>query len=265
MKRLVLLLFIITALPVCAQTFSAKDIEGKWQSTKKDSELFIEISGSEAEITSVGKTTMTPKIVGGNMYDNIVYKGNGQWSGRRIRWVYNGVNRVNQEDGEWVIGENLTLTLSADKQTLSASGHWSYKRVGAKPVGSVNTATSTTTTKQVVTEDFGGVTGKFHLVDKPKGGDFIVAQLTNTTQGQTAIVLIKTDDGELHREFLNPGNTLTKKFDSKTIELQITYQTSTTARQLDMVGYVKEVVRKMVTNNNGDIEVTPIGSIGVRG
>ena len=122
------------------------------------------------------------------------------------------------------------------------------------------------TQKQTITEDFGGVAGKFYLVDKPNEGALVVAQLSNKTTDKLATILLQTADGKMIVEYLNPGETLTKKYDTKKLEIQVIYQDSKTPKpELNVIKFVKDQARKQVTNENGKLKSTKIGSIGVRG
>lgn len=75
------------------------------------------------------------------------------------------------------------------------------------------------------TKDFDGVNGKFFIVNNDKTGDFIVAKLTNTRDNLTALAIVRTADGSIFYEDLPPTATLTKKYNSKTIDIQVIYRT----------------------------------------
>lgn len=111
--------------------------------------------------------------------------------------------------------------------------------------------------KQTITEDFGGVTGKFYLVDKPNGGDFVVTQLSNKTTDKLATVLLQTADGKMTIEYLNPGETLTQKYDTKKLDVQILYQDSKKPRTEynanNAIQFVKDKVRKQIKNENSNL------------
>lgn len=146
-------IFFVSQMSFAQTTYNTGDLNGQWIATKLGAELTLEIQGSQASIISLGKTSLTTSLLGGNMYESINYEGNGIWKAQRNSWIYNGVGGNNSDSGHWEKGPNLTLTLSKDKNTLSASGHWSYKRVNRVVEDSDNE------TRSVLYEDFEGVTG----------------------------------------------------------------------------------------------------------
>ena len=266
MKLHYILLFILgIAIGYSQNTIKASDINGQWQSIKSGAEIFIDINGSNATITSIGKTTLTKNIVGGNMYEMIRYDGNGVWSAQRNSWIYNGIGGVNSEKGHWEKAEMLKLNLSKDKNTLTTISHWTYTRV-IKTIGSTEETTAKTKKKQTITEDFGGVTCTFTLVDKPQGGDFVLAKLANKTKDKLAIVIISLDGGKTTNEYIDPQMTLTKKYDSKTLDIQILYQDAKLPdTSINVIDFVKNKIRIQVTKDKGKLKTAPAGSIGVRG
>ena len=125
--------------PGLAQSnFTKNDIDGLWKSTKAGAEIFIRISGSSATITSIGTSSLTKKIIGGNLYENITYQGNGKWLSTRKSWIYPGVSGNNSEKGHWEVSteepKRPILKLSSDKTILSALEHWTFKRDDGNPI-----------------------------------------------------------------------------------------------------------------------------------
>lgn len=241
--------------------FLKDDINGVWQSTKIGAEIFINISGTQATITSVGNTTLTKNIISGFLYEDIKYEGNGVWIAQRNSWIYNGVNGNNSESGHWEKGGILKLTLSQDKNTLSASGHWIFKK-SIRTIGNPMIKDSSDMKKQTLMEDFGGLNGKFTLVTRTNdSSSLIVVQLSNKTSNQLASVLLKTDDGKMTVEYIYPDETLTKKYDSKSLEIQVLYQDWEKPKpEFKIMDFVKDLMRTQVENKKGTLT-----SIGVRG
>lgn len=165
----------------------------------------------------------------------------------------------NSDSGHWEKGPNLTLTMSEDKNTLIASGHWSYKRV-------IPVIENETDGKSVLNEDFGGVQGTFTLGSLNEK-DIIVAQFKNVTNTQLAKIEITLDNGMIVNEALAPGNILTTKYSAKKIAIKIKYETSNKPKSsTEILNVIKEVVRKQVTNENGVLKSTDVmGFTGVRG
>lgn len=243
-------------------TLNAGDLNGQWIATKPGAELTLDIQGSQATIVSLGKTSLTKSLIGGNMYESINYEGNGVWKAQRNSWIYNGVGGNNSASGHWEKGPNLTLTLSKDKNTLSASGHWSYKRVNRV----IEDNSSKNETKTVLYEDFEGVNGKLTLA-KLSNKAIIVAQMTNTTRDRLATITITREDGIEDIIKLNPNETITKKYDAKKIIISVEYQEfQNTNNQIEVINTIKKIIRKEVTNENGVLK--SLGSpsaIGKRG
>jgi hypothetical protein len=122
------------------------------------------------------------------------------------------------------------------------------------------------TEKQTITEDFGGVDGKFYLAEKPNGGSFVVTQLSNKTTDKLAKVLLKHEDGKIETEYLNPGAVFTKKYNTQKLEIQVIYLDSKNpGPDLDIIEFVKDQVRNQITNENGRLKSFKMIAIGVRG
>nr|WP_315153973.1 hypothetical protein [uncultured Flavobacterium sp.] len=114
------------------------------------------------------------------------------------------------------------------------------------------------------TKDFGGLKGKFTAVNTATKS-LILTQLTNTAKDKIAYVLVKADNKE-SVEYINPGATLTKKFDAKNMEISVIYLDSNKPKPaFNAIDFVKSKVRETITNENGKIKGSSPGSIGVRG
>jgi hypothetical protein len=253
--------FLVFQFSSAQTTFTANDLNGQWLSTKPGAELVLDIQQNQATIVSLGKSSLTKSLIGGNMYESITYEGNGVWKAQRNSWIYNGVGGNNSNSGRWEKGPKLTLTLSKDKNTLSASGHWSYKRVNKV----IENNSSVKTSSSVLIEDFGGVYGKF-TSGNTATKSIIVAQFTNKTTDKTAFVSIKTDNGYESVQYISPGNTLTKSYNTKNLEIKVIYfDSQKPTPSLDIIQSTKEYVRDKVTNENGVIKIEKTASSGVRG
>lgn len=112
------------------------------------------------------------------------------------------------------------------------------------------------TQKQTITEDFDGVTGKFRLLTNQKGDKIVLAQFSNTTSDKRAILYIKTAEGKiLDNEYILPGGTLTKKYDSNSLEINIIYDGYIESKKPSLVDDVKEIIRKTIIIENGNLKV----------
>lgn len=116
------------------------------------------------------------------------------------------------------------------------------------------------------TKDFGGLNGKF-ISGNTATKTIIVAQLTNSTIDKTAYVLLKTDNNLETVEYINPGATLTKSYETKNLEIKVIYLDSKKPKPtLDIINSIKDFVRERVTNENGKLKSKQIlAGVGVRG
>ena len=114
-------------------------------------------------------------------------------------------------------------------------------------------------------KDYGGLTAKY-ISGNTSTKDIIGAQFTNKTKDKLATVLLKLDDGELTVDYIEPGGTLTKKYSSKKIEIQVLFQDYKLPKpSVKPIEFMKNIVRETVINENG--KVKPVGKVdgGIRG
>lgn len=110
-------------------SIESQTLDGKWITTKGTTELTLEIVGDEGKIISLSSTKdFTNKILEGVIYDDIKKNPNNKWVSNRYTWKFTGVSRQEQENGRWEKVGPCQLSLSEDGNTLSASGHWTWKR-----------------------------------------------------------------------------------------------------------------------------------------
>lgn len=110
--------------------------------------------------------------------------------------------------------------------------------------------------------DYGGLKGKFIATDLATKS-IILAQLTNTTKDQLAYVQLTTDDGKKHFELLDPGSTLTKKFDTETLEVKVVYKKNDKPKEpFNLIDFVKGHIRDRVTKKGKVITGTVFGPRG---
>ncbi len=108
--------------------------------------------------------------------------------------------------------------------------------------------------KSEFTKDFGGLSGKF--LSANKNAPLIVAQLTNTTTNKRAMEILRTEDGKMTREYVEPGFTFTKKYNGKTLEIQVEYEDFTTQKPpFITVDFIKNKIREKVINYQGEIKM----------
>ncbi|MFT4849913.1 MAG: hypothetical protein ACI83B_002461 [Sediminicola sp.] len=120
--------------------------------------------------------------------------------------------------------------------------------------------------KSQYTKDFGGLNGTF-TSGNTDTKSIIVAQLTNSTLDKLAYVYLKTDSGAETVEYINPGATFAKKYDTKNLEIKVIYLDSKKQKpSVDIINSIKDFVRERVTNENGELKISPIlAGVGVRG
>ena len=108
--------------------------------------------------------------------------------------------------------------------------------------------------KSEFTKDFGGLSGKF--LSANKNAPLIVAQLTNNTTNKRAIVILRTDDGKMSLEYIEPGITFTKKYNGKTLEMQVEYENFTAPKPKSRpIEFIKNKIREKVINDRGEIKI----------
>lgn len=110
--------------------------------------------------------------------------------------------------------------------------------------------------------DYGGLTGKYIAADFATKS-IVVAQLSNKTKDQLAYVQLTTDDGKKHFELLDPGSTLTKKFDTETLEVSVVYKKNDKPKEpFNLIDFVKGHIRDRVTKKGKVITGTVFGPRG---
>ena len=104
-------------------------------------------------------------------------------------------------------------------------------------------------------KDYGGLTGKF-ITANTGTRNIIVAKFTNRTADKLATVLLRTDDGKMWVEYVYPGNTLTKKYDAKKLEVQTLYQDDKTPKPSSgVIDFVKGLAREALENEDGVLKI----------
>ena len=79
---------------------------------------------------------------------------------------------------------------------------------------------------------------------------------------------MRTEDGKMTREYVEPGITFTKKYNGKTLEIQVNYEDSSAEKPpFIIVNFVKNKIREKVINDRGEIKIEKQrpSAIGVRG
>ena len=118
----------------------------------------------------------------------------------------------------------------------------------------------------VYTKDFGVLNGAF-TSGNTASKNFILSKLANKTSDKTAYVLLKTDNGTETVEYINPGATLIKSYETKNLDIKVIYLDS--KKPKPSVGFIqstKEFIREKITNENGILKnLNGDGGSGVRG
>ena len=118
---------------------------------------------------------------------------------------------------------------------------------------------------EVYTEDFGGLSGKF-TSGNTATKNIIVAQFSNNTKGNLACVILKPDNGRETIEYIRPGTSLTKKYDTKRLNIKVIYLDNNVEPTIEIINGIKKFVRKLIINDNGKIKSMPLATVtGVRG
>jgi len=115
-------------------------------------------------------------------------------------------------------------------------------------------------------KDYGGLNGRF-TSGNTATKDIIVAQLSNQTKDKLATVLLRSDDGKMMVEYINPGSTFTKKYDSQKIEIQVIYQDYKEPKSsVNPIEFFKGEVSDIIINENGKVKSKrTYTAVGVRG
>lgn len=79
------------------------------------------------------------------------------------------------------------------------------------------------------------------------------------------IVIVKTADGKIIMNFIEPGYTLTKKYDSKTIDIQVVYQANHLPKPtFKLIQFIKGKITQ-IENENGTLKKRELVGLDVRG
>jgi hypothetical protein len=115
-------------------------------------------------------------------------------------------------------------------------------------------------------EDFGGLNGKF-TSGSTATQTIIVAQFTNKTKDKLARVSLKTANGTQTVEFIYPGESFSKKYETENLDIKVIYLDSKKPKPTDdVINKIKNFVRKGIINENGQLKSMPSSTItGVRG
>lgn len=260
---MIILILFFSFINCYSQSNVGSDIDGLWQSTKKGEEFFLEIRGGNGIIAGVGTSSFSKDMVGGYLYMNIMFDNN-KWTAQRNERKTSADGAQYPKTGRWVKAEIVSINMSPDKNLISVFGHSSFKRVSKKIEAPKNTEVTNEIKRNVIVEDFNGVTGRFFLIDKPSESDYLFAQFKNTTTDKLAIIRIKTDDNKFSIEYVYPGESLTQKYNSKNVEVQVTYQNEKMrVPETSIINWTKNYLRKLIKKENQKLESSTI--FGVRG
>lgn len=98
-----------------------------------------------------------------------------------------------------------------------------------------------------LSKDFDGLKGKFKVGNNPGDNDVIVMQLTNPFKDKTAVVVVKTSGGKRSQVFIRPGETLTKSYETETLDLYFGYvKQGTNELEFNAMDYIKDKVRTVI-------------------
>ncbi|MDP3915765.1 MAG: hypothetical protein Q8R96_18725 [Bacteroidota bacterium] len=117
------------------------------------------------------------------------------------------------------------------------------------------------------TKDFGGLKGKFRSGNTATKS-IILAQFTNQTKDKLATIELSLDGGAVIKVTVNPGSTLTRKYDAKKIEILVEYtDIAAPESSFDIIENTKQKVHEIIINENGKLKPMPSssGGPGVRG
>lgn len=278
-KFIIAYLSFFTFLPLSSVSQS---IEGLWKVTKGTTEITMEIKGSSGKVIALNSTKdFTDKIIGGTLYDNIVSLGTSKWKANRYTWRYNGTSRQEQESGWWTQVADSELSLSEDGNTLTASGHWTWKRVN--PFKQEGTTSSTVATNESVTQktfiqsskalfsvdvNYEGVKITYTvLLNSTSNDTIVIAKMLNTHSNLGARVIFANSTSKLGEMNLDPGNKGIFKIEEHSFEILVEfypYEYVEKPLSEELINWSKNKVKGMIkVEKNGEIHQTTV--TGIRG
>ena len=144
------------------------------------------------------------------------------WQGKGLAGTDNTKAKVNTKEYGGLPGTENTKARENTKDYGGLPGTENTKaRENTKDYGGLPGTENTKLNEY--TKDYGGLSGRF-ISGSTNTKNITVAKFTNNTKDKRANVLLRTDDGRMTMEYVYPGNTLTKKYNSKKIEIQVQYQ-----------------------------------------
>lgn len=256
----------------------AQSIEGKWLVTKGSTEFTMEIKGSNGTLIALSSVKdFTDKLLDGNIYEDISSAGANKWNGTRSTWKYTGVTRKEQENGRWEKAGNCQFTLSQDGNTLSVSGHWTWKRKDPIEVKPNVPANSSSTKNNNPTKadgafasidvNYEGVKVNYSAYARSKD-TVVLIKIQNTLQQLDAKVVLSNAKGLNDVIVLSPNNIVTKTVNSFPLVIGVEFSKNKTvseplgARAMELI---KRKVKEQVTIKSNTINHTNYTITGVRG
>ena len=257
---------------------NAQSIEGKWVVTKGSTEITMEIKGSSGALVSLSSTKeFTDKILDGNIYEDITSAGVNKWNAIRNTWKFTGVTRQDQEKGRWEKAGNCQFTLSQDGNTLSVSGHWTWKRKDPIEVKPNVPANSSSTKNNNPTKadgafasidvNYEGVKVNYSAYARSKD-TVVLIKIQNTLQQLDAKVVLSNARGLNDVIVLSPNNIVTKTVNSFPLVIGVEYSKNKAvseplgARAMELI---KRKVKEQVSIKSNTISHTNYTIWGVRG
>ncbi len=279
MRHIKCLLIPLLTFVIHFSALQAQTIEGKWSVTKGSTEFTMEIKGSSGTLIILSSTKeFTNKLLDGNIYEDITSAGANKWNGTRNTWKYTGVTRKEQENGRWEKAGNCQFTLSQDGNTLSVSGHWTWKRknpITVNPNVPTNTTLSTGNNNPIKVEGaFSSISVNYegirvNYAAYARSNDTIVlVKIQNTLQQLDAKVVLSNAKGLNDVVVLSPNNIVTKTVSSFPFDIAVEFSKNKAvseplgARAMELI---KRKVKERVTIKSNTIEHTNYTITGVRG
>jgi hypothetical protein len=272
------LIFIFLHTFIGLSKIDAQSIEGKWLVTKGSTEFTMEIKGSNGTLVALSSVKdFTDKLLEGNVYQDITSAGANKWNGTRNTWKYTGVTRKEQENGRWEKAGNCQFTLSQDGNTLSVSGHWTWKRKDPIEVKPNVPANSSSTKNNNPTKADGAFTSidvnyegvKVNYSAYARSKDTVVLiKIQNTLQQLDAKVVLSNAKGLNDAIVLSPNNIVTKTVSSFPFNIAVEFSKYKAvseplgARAMELI---KRKVKEQVTIKSNTINHTNYTITGVRG
>jgi hypothetical protein len=239
----------------------------------------MEIKGGSGTLITLSSTKdFTGKLLDGNIYENISTAGTNKWNATRNTWKFTGLTRQDQENGRWEKAGSCQFTLSQDGNTLSVSGHWTWKRknpITVNPIVPTNTSSSTGDNNSIkpagafssINVNYEGIKVNYAAYARSKD-TIVLVKIHNTLQQLDAKVVLSNAKGLNDVVVLSPNDIVTKTVNSFPFGIAVEFSKNKAVREplgTQAMEWIKRKVKEQVSLKSNTISHTNYGIWGIRG